>query len=317
MSTQDWRRHAWLNRLQTLLLMLTLLTICALAGSLLFGEQGIWLALSAGCVALILEPKTAWRLTLRLYGARPIYPREAPLLWEILQELTERAQLPAMPAPYFLPSPLMNAFAVGSRKQSAIALSDGLLRQLSPRELAGVLAHETAHIANNDLRVMGLADAVSRITALFAMTGQLFLLLTIPLLFIEDVGFEINWPAVLLLVFSPHLAILLQLGLSRNREYDADYNAAVLTGDPHGLALALARIEQSSRFWLTVLLPGWGTPEPSWLRSHPDTETRIRRLEALLPPMPYSIWSEDKPEPFYRGQYVVRKPRWYIGGFWR
>ncbi|QSB01955.1 M48 family metalloprotease [Methylomonas sp. EFPC1] len=317
MQTIEWHRHSWLNRLQTLLLMLALLVICTLAGSLLFGEEGIWIALATGAIALIFEPAAAWRLTLSLYRARPIHPQEAPALWQMLQVLTERAELPSVPAPYYIPSPLINAFAVGSRQQSAIALTDGLFKQLNSRELAGVLAHEMAHIANNDLRVMGLADAISRITALFAATGQLFLLLSIPLLLFGEISFQINWPGLLLLLFSPHLALLMQLGLSRIREYDADLNAAALTGDPLGLATALAHIERVSGGWKSILLPGWGNPEPSWLRTHPPTAERVRRLQALSPSRPQTLWHEPFIAPSFGNRVVVRPVRWRIGGLWR
>ncbi|WP_446808519.1 zinc metalloprotease HtpX [Methylomonas sp. 2BW1-5-20] len=317
MQSIVWHRHSWLNRLQTVLLMLALLAICTLAGSLLFGEEGIWIALATGVFALIFEPAAAWRLTLSIYRARPIYPQEAPALWQILQVLTERAELPSVPTPYYIPSPLINAFAVGNRKQSAIALTDGLFKQLNSRELAGVLAHEMAHIANNDLRVMGLADAISRITALFAATGQLFLLLSLPLLVFGEIDFQINWPGLLLLLFSPHLALLMQLGLSRIREYDADLNAAALTGDPLGLASALVHIEKASGSWLSILLPGWGNPEPSWLRTHPPTAERIRRLQALSPSRPQTLWQEPFLLPGYGNRVVIRPARWRIGGLWR
>lgn len=309
-------RHIWLNQLQTIVLIMALLGICSLAGSLLLGEEGVWLALTAASVGLLITPTSAWRLTLHLYRARPIYPQEAPVLWQLLETLAQRAELPSIPSPYYLPTPIINAFAVGSRKQSAIALSDGLLQRLSTRELAAVLAHETAHIANNDLRVMGLADAVSRITALFAAIGQLFLLLSLPAMLFGGVIFEINWPAILLLLFSPHLALLAQLGLSRTREYDADLNAALLTGDPLGLAQALAHIEQASQGWLALLFPGWGNPEPSWLRTHPPTVERIRRLQALAPQAP-NRWINYAPLLGYTITPVSRSPRWRIGGLWR
>lgn len=305
--------HRWANRLQTVLLIAALLGICALAGQLLLGEDGIWMALIAAGLGLVITPAAAWRLTLSFYRARPISPRQAPVLWQLLETLAERAELPTVPQPYYVPSPIINAFAVGNRQQAVIALSDGLLQRLSTRELAGVLAHEMAHIANNDLRVMGLADAVSRITALFASAGQLFLLLSLPALFFGDVAFTVNWPGVILLLFSPHLAVLIQLGLSRTREYDADLRAATLTGDPLGLAQALAHIEQASRGWLSVLFPGWGNPEPSWLRTHPPTDERIRRLQALAPAAPWQIYA---PIFAYPLQPVARLPRWRIGGLW-
>lgn len=306
-------RHRWLNRLQTALLVLTLLGIAAVAGSLLLGDGGLWLALAAAGFTLLLEPAAASGLTLRLYGARPLYPDEAPDLWAVLRELAARAGLPAVPVPHYVPSGVVNAFATGSKHHAAIALTDGLLRSLTPRELTGVLGHEIAHIANEDLRVMGLADSISRLTHLLALLGQLAIVLSLPALLLGVA--EVNWPALLLLAVAPQLALLAQLGLSRVREFDADRLAAELTGDPHGLASALAKIERVSRSWRAWLLPGWGNPEPSWLRTHPATAERIERLLELAPPpaMP----------PFPSARFVPevtvspRPPRWRTGGFWR
>ena len=306
-------RHRWLNRLQTALLVLTLLGIAAVAGSLLLGDGGLWLALAAAGFTLLLEPAAASGLTLRLYGARPLHPDEAPDLWAVLRELAARAGLPAVPVPHYVPSGVGNAFATGSKHHAAIALTDGLLRSLTPRELTGVLGHEIAHIANEDLRVMGLADSISRLTHLLALLGQLAIVLSLPALLLGVT--EVNWPALLLLAVAPQLALLAQLGLSRVREFDADRLAAELTGDPHGLASALAKIERVSRSWRAWLLPGWGNPEPSWLRTHPATAERIERLLELAPPpaMP----------PFPSARFVPevtvspRPPRWRTGGLWR
>lgn len=306
-------RHRWLNRLQTVLLVLTLPGIAAVAGSLLLGDGGLWLALAAAGFTLLLEPAAASGLTLRLYGARPLYPDEAPDLWAVLRELAARAGLPAVPVPHYVPSGVVNAFATGSKHHAAIALTDGLLRSLTPRELTGVLGHEIAHIANEDLRVMGLADSISRLTHLLALLGQLAIVLSLPALLLGVA--EVNWPALLLLAVAPQLALLAQLGLSRVREFDADRLAAELTGDPHGLASALAKIERVSRSWRAWLLPGWGNPEPSWLRTHPATAERIERLLELAPPpaMP----------PFPSARFVPevtvspRPPRWRTGGLWR
>ena len=306
-------RHRWLNRLQTALLVLTLPGIAAVAGSLLLGDGGLWLALAAAGFTLLLEPAAASGLTLRLYGARPLYPDEAPDLWAVLRELAARAGLPAVPVPHYVPSGVVNAFATGSKHHAAIALTDGLLRSLTPRELTGVLGHEIAHIANEDLRVMGLADSISRLTHLLALLGQLAIVLSLPALLLGVA--EVNWPALLLLAVAPQLALLAQLGLSRVREFDADRLAAELTGDPHGLASALAKIERVSRSWCAWLLPGWGNPEPSWLRTHPATAERIERLLELAPPpaMP----------PFPSARFVPevtvspRPPRWRTGGLWR
>lgn len=205
-------RHRWHNRLQTVLLVLTLLGIAAVAGSLLLGDGGLWLALAAAGFTLLLEPAAASGLTLRLYGARPLHPDEAPDLWAVLRELAARAGLPTVPVPHYVPSGVVNAFATGSKHHAAIALTDGLLRSLTPRELTGVLGHEIAHIANEDLRVMGLADSISRLTHLLALLGQLAIVLSLPTLLLGVT--EVNWPALLLLAVAPQLALLAQLGLS-------------------------------------------------------------------------------------------------------
>jgi heat shock protein HtpX len=172
---------------------------------------------------------------MRLYRARPVSAQEAPALWNAVQALTERAGLPRWPELYYLPSQVMNAFAVGTPVNSAIGLTDGLLRHLDLREIVGVLAHEISHVHNNDLRVMGLADLFSRGTSILSLLGQILLLLNLPLILFTQV--TVNWWAIALLVFAPNLSALAQLALSRTREFDADLNAARLTGDPEGLAL--------------------------------------------------------------------------------
>jgi heat shock protein HtpX len=311
-GSAGWHRHRVANWLQTVVLILALLGICAFTGSLILGESGLWLALFAGVLALAIEPAAATALTLRLYGARPLGIDEAPAIHRMLRELARRAELPAVPAPHYVASRVVNAFAVGSSRHAAIALTDGLLRSLSPRELAGVLAHEVAHIAHHDLRVMGLADYISRLTHLLAMTGQLMLLVMLPFVLAGSVG--INLWGLVALAFSPQLALLAQLGLSRTREFDADLAAARLTGDPAGLASALAKIEQVSRGWRAWLLPGWGNPEPSWLRTHPATHERIARLAELAahaPPLPQ--WPTDA----FMFETPLRAPRWRTGGLWR
>lgn len=306
-------RHRWHNRLQTVLLVLTLLGIAAVAGSLLLGDGGLWLALAAAGFTLLLEPAAASGLTLRLYGARPLHPDEAPDLWAVLRELAARAGLPTVPVPHYVPSGVVNAFATGSKHHAAIALTDGLLRSLTPRELTGVLGHEIAHIANEDLRVMGLADSISRLTHLLALLGQLAIVLSLPTLLLGVT--EVNWLALLLLAVAPQLALLAQLGLSRVREFDADRLAAELTGDPHGLASALAKIERVSRSWRAWLLPGWGNPEPSWLRTHPATAERIERLLELAPPPAMPPFPSARFDP--EVTVSPRPPRWRTGGLWR
>ncbi|SFI34554.1 zinc metalloprotease HtpX [Nitrosomonas sp. Nm34] len=307
------RAHSWLNRLQTLLLVCLLLGVFILAGWLLFGENGLWIIALISVIIVLMEPALGSRLTLALYRARPIARHEAPELWQIMTFLAVRAELNNVPTLYYVASPMVNAFTVGSRQQAAIALTDGLLRHLSTRELAAVLAHETAHVANGDLLVMGLADYISRLTSILSLIGQILLFLALPSILF---GYAtINWAMLLLLLFSPHLVVLLQLGLSRVREFNADLKASELTKDPEALALALAKIERVSQSWRSLLFPGWGNPQPSWLRTHPATEERIKRL-LLLRATPTIQWPAQ-PISFTSHGRVRSSPRWYFGGFWR
>jgi len=123
---------------------------------------------------------------------------------------------------------------------------------------------------------------VSRITGSFGLLGQFLLLLSLPAALVASM--PVPWLALLVLLAAPTLSALVQLALSRNREYEADLSAAELTGDPAGLAAALDKLERyQGRFWEQILMPGRRLPEPSLLRSHPDTEERIDRLMALVP----------------------------------
>jgi heat shock protein HtpX len=316
---QVWRQHAWLNRTQSLFLLAAMAGFLALLGWLLWGADGIVMLLAVGVMGMLLNPTLSPQWVMRLYGASRIGPEQAPALWSVVSRLTERAHLPARPELYYVPSRMLNAFAVGTRKRSAIAVSDGLLRQLSLQEVAGVLAHEISHVGNNDLWVMGLADTFSRATSMLSLLGQLLLVLNLPLILFSAA--PINWFAILLLIFAPTLSALAQLALSRTREYDADLNAARLTGDPDGLIRALAKIEQVQGGWLErIFMPGRRIPEPSLLRTHPETRERIGRLMALKPALagveapPFGTTAFDAPSAF--GKPIGRPPRWHVSGLW-
>lgn len=301
-----------LNGLQTALLIVALLFIGSGAGYILFGQPGFWLLLTAIVIVLLIEPLTVSRLTLSLYRARPIAQYEAPELWRMLEILARRAGLERPPLPYYVPSRTVNAFAVGGRRDAAIAMTDGLLARLTMAELAAVLAHETAHIANGDLRVMNLADYVSRLTGGFAMVGLLLIFLLAPFYALGLI--DIEWAGLGLLALSPHLASLAQMGLSRVREFKADLTAARLTGDPVALASALGKVDQAANSWRRWLLPGWGNPDPSWLRSHPPTTQRIARLLALAVASQGDHWSARPIAPGARS--IQRSPGWHSFGVW-
>lgn len=313
-SLPDWAQHAWLNRLQSLLLLAVMFGIVLAVGVLLFGPDGAWGLVLGLVLVLVFNPRISPRWVMRWYRARPIEPAEAPALYAALDELCARAGLPSRPRLYYLPSRLVNAFAVGHPGNSAIALTDGLLRRLNLRELTAVLAHEVSHIRNNDLWVMGLADLFGRLTAAMSGFGVMLLFFSLPAVLL-GAGLP-NPLAVALLIFSPTLSLLAQLGLSRVREYHADLNAVWLTRDPLALVRALEKIEHAGNaLWERLLLPGPRLPEPAWLRTHPPTEARIRRILEVARVLPESSPMVDE-EPAWRGGPPPDPPRWRLNGLW-
>lgn len=308
------RRHDLRNLIHTAILVAGSGLLAAAIAWTVYGPDGLIWAAIAGAVGLWSLGRISPKMVLGLYKARPLAAGELPELQRLVAELARKAELPAVPRLYYVSSKMLNAFAVGGRAEAAIALTDGLLRSMNLRQLAGILGHEISHIRNGDLRVMGLADVLNRITGFMSTMG----LLGIPLML--GSGWQIPLPGIVLLIFAPTLGGLLQLALSRAREYDADLDGATLTGDPEGLAQALASLERKQGLaWEGLILPGSRLPEPSLLRSHPKTADRIHRLLALRP--------EGEPSPVTYGPWVyadtpsvpaLRPPRihWHRLGIW-
>ena len=270
------RRHNWRNWLHTVILIIGTALLAAAIAWIVYGPDGlIWAAISGG-IGLWVLSRISPKVVLTLYKARALDGHELPEIHDLMRTLTKRADLPAVPRLYYVPSQMLNAFAVGKAGDSAIAITDGLLRTMNLRQIAGILAHEVSHIRNGDLRVMGLADVLNRITGFMSTMG----LIGIPLAF--GTGWHIPLGGLILLIFAPTIGGLLQLALSRSREYDADLDGVTLTGDPEGLASALALLDRRQRaVWEGLVLPGSRVPEPSMLRTHPATADRIAKLLAL------------------------------------
>lgn len=311
------RRRAWRNRLQTLLLVGTMAGLLGFCGWLFAGLVGlVWVACVGGGATYI-AARVSPRLVLRMFRAVPVDSRSLPELHRIVAELARRAGLPRTPELHYINSRTLNAFSVGTRDEGAISITAGLLHSLSLRELAGVLAHEISHLASNDTRVMALADVMVRMTRVMSLFGIGMLLVNLPLLMAGQVG--VSWPLVALLVFAPTLLALLQLALSRTREFEADLEAARLTGDPDGLALALAKLErQQGAFWEDIFAPARRSPDPSLLRTHPLTEERIARLRSLKQDrqrtMPGHWHGTAVPKEIFG--LPEREPRWHRTGAW-
>ena len=181
MDSDRLEEHQFMNHVQTALLIGGMVLILWFSARLILNETTAWWVAAAAGIGLLFGPQISPALVLRMYKAQQLEPDAAPQLHSIVAQLASRAGLEQVPALYYIPSRMMNAFAVGGRADSAIGVTDGLIRNLSLRELSGVLAHEVAHVSHHDIRVMGLADMVSRLTRLLSLTGQLMLIFFLPL----------------------------------------------------------------------------------------------------------------------------------------
>ena len=314
------RAHSKQNQLHTAALLAGIGVLVALPVWLIWGGWGLLAAIVLTGMMFAVALQTPPEMIMRAYRAKHVPPGSGTQLAQIVALLAERAGLSQAPSLYVIPSLTLNAFAAGTRGHAAIAITEGLLRKLSMKELAAVLAHEVSHIKNNDTQVMAVADIASRVVQALSYLAMFFVAINVVSIVIDGEA-SISWLAIILLYLSPLLSSLLQLGLSRTREYDADLEAAQLTGNPAWLASALQRLERHTGvFWedLTMPVPGRKVPAPSLLRSHPKTEDRIARLHELdiranVPP----ILIRD--EPFVSvidAGLIAMRPRYRFPGVW-
>jgi heat shock protein HtpX len=320
MTTGLILRHRLSNFLETAIIMVALLSLLLFIAWLFAGTPGILFVCLVGIPSLIIGGARAGRLILRMYRASQITVRTAPDLIALVAKLSRRAELSNLPDLYYIPSKAPMAFSVGLGRTGAIALSGGLLKLLSWREVVGVVAHEISHIAGRDTRVMGVADVASRLVAAISFTGQLLLILNLPLYLLNEASLPLL--PLFIMMFAPLLMTLLQLALSRSREYEADLSAARLTGDPLGLASALQRMENLQNLQLRRLFIPYGKVEaPSVLRTHPGTSKRIERLVDLAQDMEtvtgVSSITHESPYQMLRDVEELRRhPRHRLSGIW-
>ncbi|MCU7850601.1 MAG: M48 family metalloprotease [Candidatus Thiodiazotropha sp. (ex Monitilora ramsayi)] len=310
-------QHKIRNTLQSLLMIAAIAGLCGTIAWLIGGPS---LAVYSMVIIILiyrLNPAASPELAMRLFRAQPLSEHEAPMLIELAEALGRKVGLEQPPQLYYLPSDVMNAFTVGTRNEAAIALSDGLLRRLEWRELSGVMAHEMMHIVNQDTRLMAFADLAGRLTGFLSITGQLLLLINLPLMILGQT--TLPWLPILLLLLAPTLSTLVQLALSRSREYEADLGAVELTGDPLGLASALSKLETPRHGLLErIFHPGPRIPDPSILRSHPPTNERVQRLleiarDRFPGQVDPAIVGFDLSHLLANQPY---KPRWHRNGMW-
>ena len=269
------------------------LLLAAFAGLLVLalwpglGAMAIIIALLAAVGIVALAVRSAPETLMQIYGARPYQAGDLAQFDRLTAELATRAGV-RPPRLYVVPSMLLSAFSVGSPQRSAIAVTEGLLRRLTMREIAAVLAREVSLAQRGDLFALSIADLVTRAAQALYFLGFGLAALNVWRMIAGDE--LVSWWSVALLILTPALINILQLALSRSREFEADRAAALLTGDPLGLASAVSRLDAPSGDPLEDLIPpvpARKVPLPSMLRYPPPAERRIARLNALqVPPMP-------------------------------
>lgn len=279
------------NWFKTGLLMVAITALFGAVGGLLGGGQGMLVALVLAAAMNFWAYWFSDRMVLKLYRAQEVDQTSAPQLYGTVSELAGRAGLP-MPKVYLIDEPQPNAFATGrDPEHSAVAATTGILQLLTTRELRGVLAHELAHVRHRDI-------LTSTITA--SIAGAISTLAQFGMFFGGSFGKNDNDDrnpivAILVLILAPIAAMLIQLAISRGREYGADRGGAEISGDPRALADALAKIERYARgvpletaethpatAQMMIINPLSGGGLSGLFRTHPPTEERIARLLAMV-----------------------------------
>ena len=277
------------NMLKTTLFLGLLTGLFVAVGGLLGGRSGMMMAF---VFALVMNFVSYWfsdKIVLKMYGAQPIGEAEAPVVHRIVRNLATKARIP-MPKLYLIPSEAPNAFATGRNPQhAAVAVTEGILRIMSERELEGVLAHELSHVLNRDILISTVAATVAGAISMLANMAQWGMMFGGSR---DQEGRSTNPIALILtIILAPLAAMLIQMAVSRSREYQADASGAQLTKDPHGLASALAKLGQATKIvqmdanpataHLFIVNPFSGRSLMNMFATHPPLEDRIARLEAM------------------------------------
>jgi heat shock protein HtpX len=275
------------NAVRTAALLALLTALIIVVGGYLAGTTGVLIAavLSLGLNAYLYFNSD--KLALRSMAARPVSPQQAPELYAVVAELAQRAGQP-MPRIYVSPIAQPNAFATGRNPEhAAVAVTDGILRILSRRELRAVLGHELAHVYNRDILTSSVAAGLAGIVTMLAN-----LAIFLPLGNSDDEDGPNPLVTLLTVLLAPLAAGLIQLAISRRREYAADDDGAVLSGDPLALASALAKISRgteamplpaesgvATQSHLMIANPLNGRGIAALFSTHPPMESRIQRLQ--------------------------------------
>ena len=278
------------NLMKTAILMAAITALFMAIGSLMGGQTGMMLALA---VAVAMNFFSYWfsdKMVLKMYNAREVDATSAPQFYRMVQDLAQRAGLP-MPRVYVIDEDAPNAFATGRNPEhAAVAATTGIMRVLSERELRGVMAHELAHVRHRDI-------LISTVSA--TMAGAISMLANFAMIFggRDSEGRPANpIVGILVMLLAPLAASLIQMAISRSREFEADRGGAEISGDPRALASALEKIHAYARgipmtaaerhpetAQMMIMNPLSGGGLRGLFSTHPATEERVQRLLAMAP----------------------------------
>ena len=275
------------NNIKTFLFLAGIIALFGVIGGLIGGKTGMLVALLFGGVMNFFAYWYSADMVLKIYQAQAVSPHNAPDLYYMIEELAQRANL-AMPKVYVINEPQPNAFATGRNPEhAAVAFTTGLMQSLNYAELRGVAAHELSHIKHRDILISTVAATVA---------GAIPAIATMALWFgVRDENGQRNWVASLLIgIFAPMAAGIIQMAISRSREYLADKGAAEITGEPLALAAALHKIEQiasgvimntaeehPATAQMMIINPLSGDGKDKLFSTHPSTQNRIIALENI------------------------------------
>jgi len=262
-----------------------------LVGSALGGRSGMIIAFG---IAVVMNFGTYWfsdKIVLRMYGAQPVSEAEAPELYSIVRTLVQKAGLP-MPKVYIIPEETPNAFATGRNPDHAVvAVTHGIMRILSREELAGVVAHELAHIKHRDMLTGTIVATIAGAISMLAQMAQWAMIFGGR----RDDNEEGTSPVVgiVMMIVAPIAAMLVQMAISRTREYEADKGGAQIAGNPGGLANALLKLERGSQIvpmtdakpataHMFIVNPLTGGGLMNLFSTHPPIAERVKRLNEMV-----------------------------------
>jgi heat shock protein HtpX len=276
------------NQIRTTILMALLTGLILLIGQWIGGRQGMFIALLVAAGMNFFSYWFSDKIVLRMYAAREVGPQDGPELYAMVQELCRRANLP-MPKVYVIPQEAPNAFATGRNPEhAAVAVTEGLLKRMNREEAMGVLAHELAHVKNRDILIGSIAATMAGAIMMLANMARWSALFGGGSRDREGGGAGGGLTLILMAVIAPLAAMLIQMAISRSREFMADATGAAFAGTPEGLARALEKLGAYSRqlpmdaspstAHMFIVNPLSGRSLMNLFSTHPPLEERVARL---------------------------------------